>query len=107
MNDLIKVIIAVTILMAVVGGSAILFSAKKDKEKQLAQQESAIPTMVPEIPEPLEQIALEEYAIEFEGAPRIAADVELCNIVKDQCQTQKIKNCEDYETCLSGISNQR
>ncbi len=106
MNGLLKVILAVAVLMVVLAGAALWFNAQKDSGKQLAQQEAAGPTMAPEIPQPLEQVALEEYAIEFEGAPRIAADVELCNIVKDQCKTQGIRNCEDYEMCLSGISGQ-
>lgn len=108
MNGLIKVIISVAVIMAAVAGSALWLYMDNGQSQtgQIGQENGSAPAMAAEIPAPLELVALEEYAIEFEGAPRVAADVELCNIVKAQCQAQHIRVCEDYEMCLSGIAGQ-
>jgi hypothetical protein len=93
--------------MVVVAGTIIWFAGKNDNIERAEGPTVTAPATLPEIPQPLEQVALEEYAIEFEGAPRIAVDVELCNIVKEQCESQKIRDCEDYELCLDGTANKR
>jgi len=64
------------------------------------------PTTEPVIPKSLEQVALEEYAIEYEGAPRVEVNNDLCDVVKEQCQAQGIRDCEDYEMCKAGVSRQ-
>ena len=109
MNNIFKYLsLAILVLLLLVVWGFVLLgerAAREDSAEGGAVEQQLEDELTADIPEEMADVAEEEYAIEFEAAnePLPEINEEFCGFVKEQCDNQGVKNCEDYKTCMEGI----